>query len=48
MTAVQWQALFGRQRRLRRSTVDRRWASTKRALKHAEHAKPPVKLQSHR
>ena len=48
VTAVQWQALFGRQRKLRRSAVDRRWASTKRALKHAEQAKKPVKLQSHR
>jgi hypothetical protein len=39
---AQWVALFGHQRKLRHSTADRRWASTKRALKHAARAKKPV------
>lgn len=48
VSRIQWQALFGHQRKPRHSTVDRRWASTKRALKHAAPAKQPVKLHSHR
>jgi hypothetical protein len=46
--SVQWQALFGHQRKLRHATVDRRWASTKRALKHAAAAKKTVKPRTHR
>jgi hypothetical protein len=48
VSPAQWQALFGHQGKLRHSTADRRWASTKRALKHAGHAKQTVKLRSHR
>jgi hypothetical protein len=40
---LQWQALFGHQRKPRRLTVDRRWASTKRELKRAAHTKKTVK-----
>ena len=40
---LQWQALFGHQRKLRHLTADRRWASTKRALKHTAAAKRSVK-----
>ncbi len=39
----QWQALFGHGRKLRHLTVDRRWTSTKRALKQAARVKKPVK-----
>lgn len=45
---VQWQALFGHQRKLRHSTVDRRWASTQRALKHAAPTTTTVKLRTPR
>ena len=48
VSPVQWQALFGHQGKLRQSTADRRWASTKRALKHAARTKKPVKLKTHR
>jgi hypothetical protein len=36
--ATQWQALFGHARRPRHVAVDRRWASTARALKRAGRA----------
>lgn len=39
---VQWQALFGHQRKPHRLTADRRWTSTKRALKQAAHVKKTV------
>src|ERR1700760_4270139 len=35
---VQWKELFGTARRLSHKSVDRRWASTKRALKQAARA----------
>jgi hypothetical protein len=35
---VQWKALFGNARRLSHKSVDRRWASTKHALKQAARA----------
>jgi hypothetical protein len=48
VSPVQWQALFGHQPKLRHSTVDRRWASTKRALQHAARAKKTVKARTRR
>jgi hypothetical protein len=48
VSPVQWQALFGHQRKLRHLTADRRWASTKRALKHTARAKKTVKLKTRR
>jgi hypothetical protein len=38
VSPIQWQALFGHQRKVSHSTADRRWASTKRALKQAGQA----------
>ncbi len=45
---VQWQALFGRARRLHHRSADRRWASTKRALKQAARAERATKATSAR
>jgi hypothetical protein len=47
VSPAQWQAVFGHQRKPPHLTVDRRWASTKRALRHAAHAKKTVKLRTH-
>jgi len=47
VSPAQWQAVFGHQRKPHHLTVDRRWTSTKRALKHAAHPKKPVKLRTH-
>lgn len=43
VTAAQWRALFGHQHKLRHSHVDRRWASTERALRQAAHAEKALK-----
>jgi hypothetical protein len=47
VNAVQWRALFGHQRKLRHSHVDRRWASTKRALTQAVRAEKALKAHPH-
>jgi hypothetical protein len=43
VNAVQWRALFGQQHTPRHSHVDRRWASTTRALKQAARAEKALK-----
>lgn len=43
VNATEWRALFGHQRKLRHTHVDRRWASTKRALKQAARAEKTLK-----
>jgi hypothetical protein len=47
VNAVQWRAMFGNQRTLRHSHVDRRWASTKRALTQAARAEKALKAHPH-
>jgi hypothetical protein len=47
VNAVQWRALFGQQRKPRHSHVDRRWASTTRALKQAARAEKALKAHPH-
>jgi hypothetical protein len=47
VNAVQWRALFGQQRKPRHSHVDRRWASTQRALKQAARAEQALKAHPH-
>jgi hypothetical protein len=48
VNAVQWQALFGHGHTVRHASVDRRWASTKRALKRGARAQKARKSHKHR